>query len=279
MSPSIHPISMNRHRRCLSIPSINRHESFFAVHSKGIDLITSKIESTKILSSQSQSSFTCQHCFNSFVSRNALFRHLRHQHDNTRQPTNIEDTHKSVALLFAYDSYPISENHTARLDDRFCEMTPFKSEAEYVGDYIQDAFLYALQTYYSFIVSHSTAVSQQKQQQQQDEPKILSRTQCTVPRMRHGVLFQETGCSSCGDVISIAYTIPFITNYTENKQEELKRIQSLLVYANEYLSSNRYEQNTNKTIIQSYDHVSQITIHAASPMPYRKYFHTEKACK
>jgi tRNA U38,U39,U40 pseudouridine synthase TruA len=169
----------------------------------------------------------CSICGMSFLSRNALFSHLKTT-DSCAAKAGFDIVKGQelqscrVALLVAYDSNDAT------------------TSAEVFGKHIRRAFNYGLATkYHDTSTDSSTSTTS-------DDIKIISSSHVTVPKLRHISLAQEAGCSATGDVLILGYNSPaFSPSLSMIDRDNLRRqhMKEVIETANTQLEKLRPENH------------------------------------
>ena len=218
---------------------------------------------------------SCQFCTETFISRNALFRHLRNSEACARMKAAKENNgdfdyspyvlqRNDVILSIAYDSFcpsgSISASTSASIDMGNIDKTvrvveviekmrsdSSDSDPKIIGETIKESFQYALNILYNQTVcatSGSGTDSDSSAKENKDLiPKIMRSTQTSIASQRHSSLCQENSVGSCGgEVMSLSYLYPVRRTLSSEKKEfresEKDRVLGeLLVNVQDYLEN------------------------------------------
>ena len=152
--------------------------------------------------------FECQFCQELFVSRNALFRHLKSDRVCSQQANHgaSESKPHSLALQFSYYNNNHHHHDNNNMEDE--EASVVESEAQIAGRFLQQSIPMAIQDYLQEFFS-----SKKKDNDDDDrEPimvTILGSSQSSLARLRHAALDQEVGCYAAGDALVIRLQGPY----------------------------------------------------------------------
>jgi len=161
---------------------------------------------------EASASFQCNFCKSSFVSRNAVFRHLRTDGcslENPRSPGDGSDVivKQSIAISFGYVDGFGSGDHDKEIEN-IQKSLPLN---EWAGQQVFQAVETAIDNYNQQNTATAeedddAALQQQHQQIPLDFRLQSSRTQSSVARLRSRILQQEPDCSAAGDVLLVTGT-------------------------------------------------------------------------
>lgn len=217
-------------------------------------------------SSTSESSHRCHFCNATFVSRNALFRHVRSDPTcstlaNNGTPFSHLMTPKrhKIALQFQYFS-----TDTLNHDNEFLDSTA-TSEAGVAGNVLQSAVLGAV-----------TIIVQQTFEGLQDcsndvGVELKSTTQSSISKLRHCSLAQESNCAAAADVMVMSFDAPAaISCATDGSKEDPNRQRD---FANKLIAT------TNELLVKDSSSSGLIvTLLACKFLSSDSKLHAERSC-
>jgi tRNA U38,U39,U40 pseudouridine synthase TruA len=190
-------------------------------------------ESLSPASAESSTRHQCRFCDVAFVSRNALFRHVRSDpicsllaNDGNPYSQLCNPKRQTIVLLFQYHSTSTANRSTH--DDGDVNQ---QSEAMVAGDALRGAIKQAIESHvhneYDLVTSGV---------------EIISTTQATVSKHRHLSLAQETCCAAAGDVMVLSFLAPAVITCNKPNREDRERQKQfsfgLLTKTNEILLHN-----------------------------------------
>ena len=198
----------------------------------------------------------CHYCDESFISRNALFRHIRQCPAAQSNGSTFFDVQKmkkkkqkcTLAIRFAYYCTKLDETEKDRSYD--CIRI---SEAQLAGKAIENAFLWA--------------VNVNGKEGGEEDINVLTRTQASIADQRHSSLSQEVSCGAANDMITLSIYEPkgWVQVSTSNLNPNKDLLDNLVNEINSFLDN---ERNVLKLSVR----VSSI-----SQLP-SSLFHAENSC-
>ena len=167
---------------------------------------SSTVASTKPAMSTLQ--HACKFCNRTFSSRNELFRHLRNTEEDCAASSQartatisngevITTTKVSLAVEFSYHfrTFGIIKEESSSIQD-VIENDGMPSEAAIAGNVVEQALQESLTTILGGDKDHIPDI------------ELVSCSQTSVARNRHGSLTQESGCAAARDVLISTWSVP-----------------------------------------------------------------------
>lgn len=172
---------------------------------------------------------SCQHCSQTFASRNSLFRHLKKDPKCSllaASGTDIALTRQSIALLFGYsDNGTFGESSSSSSTVGLVENLQDSdwSQATQARMVLSNATLRAVEHVAEKHFNMTKANSSTN-----DKIQLITATQSSTARMRHRSVAQEAGCAAARDVFCANLLAPELMN-TDLWSQVLERIQEELL--------------------------------------------------